>query len=172
MIDVHKTGIQTLTPPASTPSAGGYWINTDLVLQEAKVTLTAAQLMAMHASPVSVLLAPLAGTDAPPANPNALFVVDSVTIQYKYGGTAFTGGGAINLVYHGTSVVPHSGTVPATILTTAASDFQSLGPYSAGALDLENEVNLGIDITNATAAFTGGNGSLIVTIWYSILRLS
>jgi hypothetical protein len=57
------------------------------------------------------------------------------------------------------------------VLQAAAADVQYLGPNTTGALDLQSAINLGLDITNATAAFAAGNGTAIVTVWYSVVTL-
>ncbi len=137
--------------------------NIDPSLQQKKtVTLSAANILAMHGAPVSVLPSPGAGK---------LIVVDAILWQFKNGSTQFTGGGAVSFVYHGTSVTPHTGTVAGATEDAAAPDVQYLGPNTSGAIDLETAVGLGLDVTNATAAFAAGNGSAIVTVWYSIVTL-
>jgi hypothetical protein len=133
-----------------------------LVLQVATVQLTAAQLIAMKTTPVSVLPAPGAGK---------VLIIDAISFQFKNGGTQFTGGGAISFQYHGTAITPHTGTVAAAVVQAAAADVQYLGPNTSAAIDLQTAINLGLDITNATAAFAAGNGTAIVTVWYSVLSL-
>jgi hypothetical protein len=44
-------------------------------------------------------------------------------------GTAYSGGGAITLVYHGTEVLAHAaGNIPATVLQNASGCSNSLSP--------------------------------------------
>ena len=133
-----------------------------LVQQVAQVTLTAAQLIAMKTAPVNILPAPGAGK---------LLVIDAITFQFKHGSTQFTGGGAVTFQYHGTSVNPHTGSVAAAVLQAATDDTEYLGPNVGGALDLQSAINQGLEITNATAAFAAGNGTAIVTVWYSVVTL-
>jgi len=128
----------------------------------ATVVVTAANLIGMKAAPVSILPAPGAGK---------LIIVDAIAFQFKNGATQFTGGGALSFVYHRTAVTPHTGSIAATVLQAAAADVQYLGPNTTGALDLQSAINLGLDITNATAAFAAGNGTAIVTVWYSVVTL-
>ena len=132
------------------------------VLQVATVTLTAANLIAMKTTPVSVLPAPGAGK---------VLVIDTISFQFKPGGTQFTGGGAITFQYHGTAITPHSGSVPASVLQGATADVQYLGPFASAALDLQNAINAGLDVTNASAVFAAGNGTAIVTVWYALVTL-
>lgn len=164
MIEVHKVPIsapQFQGDGSTLKNVGSSALN-PLVQQVAQVSLTAAQLMAMFATPQSVLPAPGAGK---------VLIVDAITFQFKHGATQFTGGGAISFVYHGTAVTPHTGTVAAATVTAAADDVQYLGPNVTAAIDLQSAINLGLDIKVATAAFATGNGMAIVTVWYSILTL-
>lgn len=164
MTEVHKAPIsapQFQGDGSTLKNVGSSALN-PLVQQVAQVTLTAAQLMAMFATPQSILPAPGAGK---------VLIVDAITVQFKHGATPFTGGGALSFVYHGTAVTPHTGTVAAAVVTAAADDVQYLGPNTSAAIDLQSEINLGLDIKNATAAFAAGNGTAIVTVWYSILTL-
>jgi hypothetical protein len=129
-------------------------------LREARVPLTAAQLEAMYAAPVSILPAPGAGY---------MIVVDQIELEIIAGGTAFTAGGAISLVYHGGSVSPHASSIPAADLTGASGTaIYQLPPITAV---IAVPANTGIDITNATQAFASGNGSGIVLIQYRIVLL-
>lgn len=163
-IEIHKTPINSPAfqgDGSGLTNVGSSALN-PLVQQVKQVTLTAAQLIAMKATPQSILPAPGAGK---------VIIVDAILFQFKNGGTVFTGGGAISFVYHGTAVTPHTGTVAASVLTTNSPDVQYLGPNVSGAVDLQSEINLGLDITNATASFAAGNGTAIVTVWYSVATL-
>jgi len=130
------------------------------LLQKAVVTLTAAQIMAMYGAPVGVLAAPAAGQ---------VLVIDQIIAQMKPGGTQFTGGGAVTFQYHSTAVVPHSGNIPAATITSAAGS-ENVVPPPTGTI--QPPAATGLDITNATAAFATGNGTLVVTVFYSIITLN
>ena len=130
------------------------------VLQKAVVTLTAAQIIAMYGTPQSVLPAPAAGQ---------VLVIDQIIAQMKPGGTQFTGGGAVTFQYHGTAVVPHSGNIPAATVNNAAGS-ENVVPPPTGTI--QPPAATGLDITNATAAFATGNGTLVVTVFYSLITLS
>lgn len=132
------------------------------LLQKAVVTLTAANIIAMFTTPVSILPAPGTGK---------VIVVDAIFVQTKPGGTNFTGGGAVDLVYHGTATIPHTGTVTAAQIQSGTAKYVYLGPNTSGAIDLSAVANVGLDVTNATAVFAAGNGTVIVTVWYSVVTL-
>ena len=130
------------------------------MLQKAVVALTAAQILAMNGAPQSILPAPAAGQ---------VLVINQVIVQTKPGSTQFTGGGAVTFQYHGTAVNPHSGNVPAATVNSATATENVLAPPSA---TCQPPAGTGLDITNGTAAFAAGNGTMVVTVFYSILTLS
>jgi len=130
------------------------------VLQKAVVTLTAAQILAMNGTPQSILPAPAAGQ---------VLVIDQIIAQMKPGATQFTGGGAVTFQYHGTAVVPHSGNIPAATINAAAGS-ENVVPPPTGTI--QPPAATGLDITNGTAAFATGNGTLVVTVFYSLITLS
>ena len=130
------------------------------LIQKTVVTLTAAQIMAMFGAAVSILPAPAAGQ---------VLVVDQFIVQMKPGATQFTGGGAVSFQYHGTGVVPHSSTIPAATVTSAAAS-ENVVPPPTGVIQPPSAT--GIDIVNATGAFATGNGTMVVTVFYSIITLN
>jgi len=121
-----------------------------------QVTLSTANLEAMHGTPVSILPAPGAGI---------ALVPDYTLFQMKPGATQFTAGGLVTFVYHGTSIDIHGAAdgIPAATVNSATGSNNLLSPVQAV---IQPPANTGIDITNATAAFATGNGSAVVTIGY------
>ena len=124
------------------------------VLQKAVVTLTAAQIIAMYGRPQSILPAPAGGQ---------VLIIDQIIAQMK------PGGGAVTFQYHGTAVVPHSANIPAATINAAAGS-ENVVPPPTGTI--QPPAATGLDITNGTAAFATGNGTLVVTVFYSLITLS
>ena len=134
-------------------------------LSVARVSLTAANLLAMNGAPVSVLAAPGSGK---------VIVPILVVFIMKRTATAYANGGTIQFQYHTTtSSVAHAGTLPATVLTAAGAGttINLLGP-NTGTNSTPLPANEGIDITNASAAFITGTGTAVVEIWYSVITAS
>jgi predicted RecA/RadA family phage recombinase len=166
-------GVANLNKPDGTVAPGGSTSDptvrvrlngsfTDGIGFLASVSLTAAQVIAMNATPVSVLAAPAAGM---------AIVVDSILFEMTTTSTQFTGGGAVSFVYHGTSTAVHAGTIPATVVTaTAGSSNTLLGPAVA-TNGTTVPAATGVDITNATAAFAAGTGTVKVQVKYRLLTL-
>lgn len=134
------------------------------VIRTATVSLSAGNLVAMFTTPVSILAAPGAGY---------AILIDQWLFEMMRTGTAFTGGGTVNLRYHTTtSSIPHAGTVASSVVTTggAGTSLIALGP-NVGANGLVIPSNEGVDITNATAAFAAGTGTAKVFVRYRIIQL-
>jgi hypothetical protein len=119
-----------------------------------RVVVTAAQVLAMFATPLTVLKAP---------GMNKILLVDAIMVQVAPGSAAFAAGGVVSFIYHGGAVAPVGATLTAATVNGAAS--YNLLQAAAGAVLLP-PANTGLDITNITGAFTTGNGTLILTIWY------
>jgi hypothetical protein len=126
-----------------------------------QIALTAAQIAAMRAAPVSILPAPGAGV---------AIVPDWLTFQMKPGATQFTGGGLVTFIYHGTAINLHGASdgIPAATVNSASGTTNLLSPVQAV---IQPPANTGVDITNATAAFATGNGAAVVTIGYFLYTL-
>lgn len=152
-LDKNKRGI--LTPEVADGISG---------VKAISVTLTAAQLAAMHTTPVNIIPAQGAGI---------CIVIETVIFKMIATSTAYTGGGAVNLQYHTSpNAVPHSGTVPASVVTTATpgSSFSFMDGAS-GTNALLVPANDGVDITNASGAFAVGTGTALVYVVYRKMKL-
>jgi hypothetical protein len=123
-------------------------------------TLTNAQILGMEAAPVELLPAP----DA-----NSFYVITEAVLVNLNTGVAYTGGGAITVGY-GTSFSPDalSGTVAATFLTdpTATAIAALAGSQISAPTSTNSSSYLakGIYISNASAPFAAGTGTLQITL--------
>lgn len=125
----------------------------------AQITLTAADLTTLKTVPVTLIKAPTTA--------NVAIQVTRAVFQFKYGGVAFTGGGAVSLVYHGATANLLSGSVAAATVTGTADSAVSLGaPAAATVLTPAT----GIDLLAATADFAAGNSTALVTVWYTMYK--
>lgn len=166
-------GIADTTTPSGTSAPGGssgdatvrVRLNPSFgagVALTAIVNLTAAQLIAMNGTPVSVLPAPGAGL---------ALVIDSILFEMTTTSTQFTGGGAVSFNYHGGSTAVHAGSIPASVVTAAAGNSNTLLGQAVAANGTTVPGNTGVDITNATAAFAAGTGTAKVQIRYRAVAL-
>lgn len=126
------------------------------------VTVTSAQILAMNAAPVSVLSAPAAGF---------ALVVNNILVEIITTATPYANGGVVTFVYHGGSVACHAGSITAATITAGAGTvFNQLGPAVQANGSIVPSAT-GIDVTNATAPFITGTGTLKVFFEYSVVQL-
>lgn len=125
-------------------------------------SLTAAQIIAMGTTAITIVPAPGTG--------NAI-IVEGIFVEITRTATQFTGGGVVHFYYHGLTAEIMAQTIAAASITgTAGVDLFALEPVqTAGGSVVTKEV--GIDITNATAAFAAGTGTMKVFIKYKIVTL-
>ena len=141
---------------------GVYTLSIACSLQTAQVSLTAAQVLAMYATPQLIVAAP--------SSAQALVVVDACL--YTNVSTAFTSGGVAVLQYgataNGAGTNALSATIPAAEVTAAASQIYVLPGNTASALTAISGVAL--YLSNQTQAFATGTGStLAMTVQYYIV---
>ena len=155
--NTYTTGTPTSTGGTITITSGSGSLNFDLAgaaIKQTTVSLTAANIKGMYASPVTILAAPGTGH---------YNVVTKVIINFTAGGTAFTSGGDVYLQYA-------TGTVPITTAADAPSFTSTSSASVLTAIDAAGVAsNNAITITNQTQAFATGNGTAAVTIWYYTL---
>jgi hypothetical protein len=128
----------------------------------AQFTLTNAQVLGMEATPVELLPAP--GT-------NSVYVINKATLVNLNTGTAYANGGAITIGY-GTTAATNalSGTVAATFLTSpTATEIITVAGGVTSATAGTSLLNEPIYITNATAPFITGTGTLQIQLEYSLI---
>jgi hypothetical protein len=135
---------------------------------QATVTLTSAQLLALSTTPITLVPAPPAGFYIAPSY---------FYMQYHFGGTAYSGSGDCYFIYgpppevNPTNLIALYAWLAATsgILKASASCTfigicgEGLTPYTT--------VNNAAVVFTAPTAITGGNGTLTITLNYSILPL-
>jgi len=117
------------------------------------VSLSAANIIAMNATPISLIPAQGAGR---------VVLVQSYTIQIVRTATAFTGGGAVEVRYTNGSGAKAGADISSSFVTGAeGTAYVSI----AGVVtELKPVVNAAIVITNATAGFAAGTGTAKVRL--------
>jgi hypothetical protein len=117
-------------------------------------TLTSSDITTLHSVPVSLIGAP---------GVNKAIEIDKFILEFTAGTVQYTGGGAVNPVYHGATTALAGSVAAATI--TGASNAVVFNDAAGGPVTMP--LNTGIDLYAATADFAAGNGTAIVTIWYT-----
>lgn len=128
------------------------------------ITLTAAQIMAMFTTPVSVV----------PAVSNKAIIVDSVELIMRGTATQFTGGGVVAVQYantaNGAGTSVQASTFAAAVVTGAtAVTFSTRPPASLSSIATASINGIGLFISNATAVFATGTGRAEVRVTYRLV---
>jgi hypothetical protein len=141
-------------------SAQDSGFNVSNVLQHARVAITAAQWNGMFATPVQLVAAPGA---------NKINVVEQITLGMTFVSAAYAGGGVVGAQYGNTI----HGAGPAASTTEAAADFFAaastmfrLGSSLGTGAPFSTTANTAIVLSNLTGAFTTGDGTWIVDVYY------
>lgn len=138
------------------------------VLLQATVTLTSAQLLALSTTPITVIPAPGAGFYLWP---------QYYTMEYTFGGVAYTGTGSCSLIYGPPPIVN-----PTNLITlynwTAVTSGIIHAAFSCAFIGLCGEgltpittINNAAVVFSAANALTLGNGTLKITVNYSVLPI-
>ena len=130
----------------------------DAGLRKTTVVLSADQILAMNGVPVNIIPAPV---------PGQFIAIDQFVVQMKPGNTQFTHGGQVMFQYHGTTR-PLGSNLPAATINAAYPSNNVLAPPTA---TYQPPEVTGVEITNDTAAFADGNGTMIITALYSIINM-
>jgi hypothetical protein len=133
------------------------------LLRYARVAMTAAQWNGMYAAPVQLVAA---------AGANTLIVIERVVEKMTFVAAAYAAGGVVGLQYdntvHGAGDPATSTEAAADFFAGASTAFMQEGSLSTGAA-FATSVNKGIFISNQTGAFTTGDGTWILDVWYRIV---
>lgn len=130
----------------------------DDLLHSVQVTLTSANILAMSATPVSLIAAPGAGK---------IIMVESILLKFVATATAYANGGAVEFRYTNASGAKVSADIAAAVITAGAGT--SYTSVAGVTTSLTPVANAALVITNATAAFITGTGAGVVTIIYRIV---
>lgn len=137
-----------------------------LLLNYIEVSMTAAQWNAMYATPFQLIATP--GT-------NNLIVVDSMLLEMTFVSADYASGGVVAAQYdstaHGAGVLATNSEAAADFFAAASTSFRFQGIFgnTVGALPFSTTVNKGLYLSNATGAFTTGDSTWTVKVWYKVV---
>lgn len=127
-----------------------------------QVTLTSAQIMGMDAAPVQILGTPGA---------TRMYILNRILCVYHFGTVQYTAGGAIGLEYGNAAALAG----PAASTTLAGATFDGYAASNTfeltpdGTDTLAHIIGMGIFISNNTAPFATGDGTLVVNVNYTLV---
>ncbi len=119
-----------------------------------EISLTTAEILALNATPKTLVAAPGAGK---------LIEFISAVGFLDHGGTDFAAGGAL-VVQTITGNTALSDAVAASTLINASADAYVI--FQALSAEVATDLNQGIELTNASTAHTTGNGILRLKVTY------
>lgn len=140
-----------------------------VVQYSASVALTQTQIQGMSVTPISLVADPGAGK---------IIMVDEVEVLHTYSTTAYANGGHLQVVYHGSTTILEMAT--ATVTGTSSKTYMARpsaydidNSTGTGPADMTALGHLGVDLTNASAAFINGNAANVikVRVKYHIITL-
>ena len=162
-VTAAKIANNTITAAQVANNAFGFGQLSNTVAQVATVALTAAQFNGMYATPVLLLAAQGVGT---------LILVDKVEFDVAFVSAQYAAGGVVAAQYGNTS----HGAGPAATATIAAASFTGIAASSqlttgsAQVLAANTAcLDAAIYLSNATQAFTTGDSTFNVYIYYKVL---
>jgi hypothetical protein len=129
------------------------------------VPLSSAQIKGLFTTPVQLLAAP--------GSTSAYYVL-GMMISYTFITAAYIGGGTIQPVYGGLTQLALNSSASATTFTAGSNEVAIVpNAYAGTAFAQSRVVNLAINLTNSTAAFTSatGTGTAQVTLVYTVIPL-
>jgi len=127
------------------------------VMLEAEVDLTAANIIAMYTTAISVIAAPGAGK---------AIIVDECGIFLDAGTTEMADGGVVALRYTDTSGSVLTSTCAASVINSTTDAYWLLTPVGFAPL-----ANAAVVVSNATQVFATGNSTATLRIKYHIVTL-
>jgi hypothetical protein len=139
--------------------------------------LTSAQLLVLQTTAVQLVAPPTTTGQGNLIPPNGyLYVPTTLTLEYRFGGTAYTIGGtapAFQIEYTGKTTnllsMLATGLVDQAANTQATNVVASTGPI----ISLANSANLGLEVKLAgtTPTLTLGNGTVVLNLLYNLYAM-
>jgi hypothetical protein len=135
-------------------------------IQYVKIPVTAAQFNGMYAAPFIMIAAPGA---------NNLIVIKDAVLEMEFVAAQYAVGGNVSLEYgnaaHAAGPLA-SGVIAAAAVDGWAADTNGFLSAATTAVPNATSANQAIYLSNDTAAFTTGDGTFNVHIWYSVVAVT
>lgn len=127
---------------------------------QAEVALSSAQILALNATPVTLVPAPGA---------TKVIIVRGITLKMVTTATAYANGGALEFRYTNASGAKVTADIAAGVVTAGAGT--SYTSVAGVTTSLTNVINSPIVVNNATAPFITGTGTAVVEVSFEVLEL-
>lgn len=131
-------------------------------IRYATVAMTAAEWNGMYAAPKLLVAA---------GGANTLIVPERIYAEMTYGAAAYAAGGVVGVQYdstvQGAGVAASTTIAAASFQATASTSFLFNGALTAAAFS--TTVNKGLYLSNLTGAFTTGDSTWVIHLYYNII---
>ena len=137
-----------------------------LLMKYTTVAVSAAEFNGAYAAPKLLLAA---------GGANTLIVLDRAVLAMTFVSAAYANGGVVTLQYdstaNGAGVAASNGEAAADFFAAASTAFQFNGVAgdTVGLSPFTTSVNKGLYLSNITGAFTTGDSTWVVHLWYRII---
>lgn len=125
-------------------------------MQYAKVTLTAAQVKALHGTPITLVAAPGAG--------KFVQLLDAA-LYLNYGTAAFAAGSTVQLIMNSIAIA----TTTAALLNNGSSIMIQPAFPALATTASQGAANAALTITASGSEFTTGDSTVDVHLWYAVI---
>jgi len=136
------------------------WFSASLIgsSSEVQVALSSAQILALNATPVTIIPAPGAGK---------VVIVENILLKMVTTATQYANGGALEFRQTNASGTKVTADLAAALVTAAAgTSYNSVAGVTTSLTSLANAL---ICVSNATAPFITGTGTAVITAKYRIV---
>lgn len=140
--------------------------NSSLYVALATVTLTSAQILALHTTPI--VLVPIVGNNSSNVGINYVYIVEGITARIYYAGTAYTGANNLEFRYTDASGAKVTADLPNTFINSSANTFAHVAGITTAFTPVFNSP---IVVSVPTANPATGNSKIVLIIKYRIVYL-
>lgn len=155
---ISNTGAVTLAANAVTSAK-----TAATLMQYAEVDMTAAQWNGMYGAPVQLVAAPGA---------NKVIVVDKIVLNMTFVSAQYAAGGVVAAQYDSTvhgAGSPASATIAAATVNGYAASTGIMVDGAMASVLFTAMVNKGLYLSNQTGAFTTGDSTWKIQVWYRVV---
>ncbi len=166
MFGVSNIAAHTHNNTDSLPIDPNDLINASLYFAVRQVTLTSAQILTLHTTPVTLI--PALGNTSSATAPNTIIIVEGITAKIYAGANAYTGANNLEFRYTNASGIKVTADIANTFINSASNAYA----HVAGIITTFTPVSYSPIIVCVPTADPGaGNGNIVVSVKYRVISL-
>lgn len=141
-------------------------INSSLYVAIQSITLSPAQILSLHSSPVTLI--PPKGNNSSNTGINYVYIVEGITARLYYGGTAYTGANNLEFRYTDASGIKVTADLSSTFINSTVNTFVHVAGITTAFTPVFNSP---IVVTVPTLNPATGNSKITLIIKYRIIPI-